>query len=172
MKLRITYEKCPPFTGRNAEHLPWLFSIVGHLELTIDGEVRWACEYELLLAFALCLKRWLRVLEVDPLVELYYESMECEQHPILRFFPLDDTGKWGMDSVWKNELVPVEFGVLLEGVYDYLQALHADLSENCAVDLEKEYRENVDEFLRDPYRMEATLELSSKGPSRISERKS
>ena len=157
--LKFTYEKSPPHTMRNVEHMCWQLRIEGDLTLSIDGEPRLFCPSELLLSFALCLKRWLRMLEVDEFVDFYYVSMECQQEPIVSFSPIGRTGKWNLESVWENQLEPVSRAALLDGVYDYLQTLHRDLSQNCAVDLDAEYNENVDEYLRDSYRMRATPQL-------------
>ena len=131
------------------EHLYWLGQIEGDLKLEINGQTCLVSEAELLLAVAVIMRRWLRILENAPLAEFYYRSMELEEEPVLRFVSIPGTDRWELESVLENKLRPVPREALLKGVQDFLNDLESELSNNHPVDLESEYQEHVEDYLRE-----------------------
>lgn len=146
--LKFTYEITDfPTKNPHSWHLCWL--IEGHLTVWFSGESCLLCPDERVYEVAIVMRRWLRRLELNPITEFYYASVGYAEEPILRFVPIEGENLWRMESSWENQLPEsVTREVLLQGVREYLQALETDLVENYSVDLATEYKEYVDDFLR------------------------
>lgn len=131
-------------------HLYWMIQIEGDLEIVIDGRVCLICEAELLLAFAIILRRWLRLLKHDPKAEFCYISMDRVEEPILKFTSVAGSDKWNLESALENQLEPVLLEDILQATNEFLASLEAELSDH-PVDLGAEYQEHIDDFLRETY---------------------
>jgi len=134
----FSYERLP--TKRDTLRTDDFFcNLEGEIQVSLRDDQVFRCNGVLLLELAAELTRWLNSLRLGPVKEFYYESMNMEEQPILRFRPLKDR-EWLVDSIFNegSEFLANE-DELVAGANSFIHNLKTSVLEKCGYDIRGAY---------------------------------
>ena len=76
-----------------------LADVEGRFQVRINNKIFFDEERILVLELALALMKWIEKTESGNIIDFYYESMDFEDKPLLKFTQNDDI--WNIYSVWQ-----------------------------------------------------------------------
>ena len=101
MKHRIEIAYSELVTSEVFEGAKTVAEVEGKLAIFINNRLFFCENHILLLELAIFLNKWLKNINRDLIIEFYYESMNYEDQPILKFYNLKHN-KWHLYSVWQE----------------------------------------------------------------------
>jgi len=113
-----------------------LADVEGSLKINLGGNIFFEEDDILLLELVVALIKWLHKIESGEIVDLYYESMDYEEQPILAFIT-NDGCTWHLYSVWQNfnDSSHISLNVLLQTTKNFIIELITHLQTNFCLDL-------------------------------------
>ena len=110
--------------------------VEGTLEISINGRIIFKEEGILLVELAVYLSKWLRDIDKNKIRNLYYESMDCEEHPILEFVEITNDC-WNVSSVWQEfaNMDYLDLGELCNAAKIYIEKLLQELMNKFNLDV-------------------------------------
>ena len=105
--------------------------VEGKLAIFINNRLVFCENHILLLELAIFFSNWLENIERGIIIDFYYESMDYEDRPILKFYNLKHN-KWHLYSVWQefSYTETINLKELKRAVEKYVFDLKRDLEIN------------------------------------------
>jgi len=99
----------------------------GSLKLTVNGDVIFTDEGILLVEFASTLHQWITSFSKENPSELFYESMDFEEKPLIQFSPMDDES-YEFYSPWQEKPnIRISGDALLQESKKFIGSLYREL---------------------------------------------
>ena len=102
-----------------------LADVEGRFQVRINNKIFFDEERILVLELALALMKWIEKTESGNIIDFYYESMDFEDKPLLKFTQNDDI--WNIYSVW--QLFIDRSNLSLEEIISVSQKYISEVSE-------------------------------------------